>query len=92
MQRINSLIKKFLKILNFKGKTNLKRIEGHRLKELIREDLSIYELSLIKDIHHRIGSEIPLRKIKHELDKMTKKNDIIVAGSNRWTKYSLNKN
>lgn len=82
----------FLKILNFKGKTNLKRIEGHRLKELIREDLSIYELSLIKDIHHRIGSEIPLRKIKHELDKMTKKNDIIVAGSNRWTKYSLNKN
>jgi ATP-dependent DNA helicase RecG len=82
----------FLKKSNFKGKTNLKRIEGHKLKALINEDLSIYESCLIKEIHQRIGEEIPIRKVKLMLDKMILDKDLIKVGSTRWTKYSLNKN
>ena len=81
----------FLKKANFKGKTNLKRIENHRLEELIYQDLNIYDDSLINDIHKRIGEEIPLRKLKATLDKMEIDKRISKAGANRWTKYSLNK-
>lgn len=82
----------FLKKAKFKGKTNLKRIENHRLEELIYQDLKIYELSLINDIHKRIGEEIPLRKIKSTLNKMEVDKKILKTGVNRWTKYSLNQN
>jgi ATP-dependent DNA helicase RecG len=81
----------FLKKANFKGKTNLKRIENHRLAELIYQDLNIYDDSLINDIHKRIGEEIPLRKLKTTLDKMVNEIKISKTGANRWTKYSLNK-
>lgn len=81
----------FLKKVNFKGKTNLKRIENHRLEELIYQDLNIYDESLINDIHKRIGEEIPLRKIKITLDKMEKNEKLLKIGANRWTKYALNK-
>ena len=81
----------FLKKANFKGKTNLKRIENHRLEELIYQDVKIYQPTVIGDIHTRIGKEIPLRKLKTTLDKMEIDNRISKAGANRWTKYSLNK-
>jgi ATP-dependent DNA helicase RecG len=81
----------FLKKANFKGRTNLKRIESHRLEELIYQDLNIYHHSLINDIHKRIGEEIPLRKIKFTLDKMFAEGKLIKSGANRWTKYALNK-
>ena len=79
----------FLRKANFKGRTNLKKIENHRLKELILEDLKIYPTSSISEIHHRIGSEIALRKIKAEIDKMVKSNEVKSSGSRRWTKYSI---
>jgi ATP-dependent DNA helicase RecG len=82
----------FLKKANFKGKTNLKRIENYRLEELIYQDLSIYGFSLINDIHERIGEEIPMRKLKAALDKMYNEEKLTKNGVNRWTKYSLNKN
>lgn len=81
----------FLKRVNFKGKTNLKNIEDHRLEELIHRDLSIYSTSLINDLHQRIGSEISKRKIKGMLDKMEANGRIVKSGANRWTRYSLNK-
>jgi ATP-dependent DNA helicase RecG len=81
----------FLKKANFKGKTNLKRIENHRLEELIYQDLNIYDDSLINDIHKRIGEEIPLRKLKFIIAKMLKDDKLIKNGANRWTKYALNK-
>ena len=81
----------FLKKANFKGKTNLKRIENHRLEELIYQDLNIYDDSLIKDIHKRIGEEIPLRKLKFMIDKMDGDGKLKKSGTNRWTKYALNK-
>lgn len=82
----------FLKRVNFKGKTNLKRIENHRLEELIYQDVKLYQPTKIGDIHERIGEEILIRKIRFALDKMQKENKIFKEGSKRWTKYSINKN
>ncbi len=82
----------FLKKANFRGKTNLKRIETHRLEELIYQDLNIYDDSLIRSIHKRIGEEIPLRKLKFIINKMYAERKLIKTGQNRWTKYALNKN
>lgn len=81
----------FLKRANFKGKTNLKRIENHRLEELVYQDLKIYDYSFINDIHKRIGEEIPLRRLKFMIDKMHSDNKLQKHGANRWTKYCLNK-
>jgi ATP-dependent DNA helicase RecG len=80
----------YLKRLNFKGKTTLKKIEAHRLQELIYQDLLIYPGSQIGDIHTRIGVEIPKRKLKTELDKLVDSEKLNKEGDKRWTKYSIN--
>jgi ATP-dependent DNA helicase RecG len=81
----------YLHKLNYKGKTDLKKIEPHRLQELIFQDLSVYPESQIGDINTRIGMEITPRKLKAELDKMVENNRISKSGEKRWTKYSINK-
>ena len=58
-----------LRKLDFKGKTSLKGIESHRLRELILRDLEIYKEAGFGDIHKRIGEEIPIRKVRYELTK-----------------------
>jgi ATP-dependent DNA helicase RecG len=75
----------------FKGKTNLKNIEDHRLRELIYQDLSTYPHSAISEINNRIGKEIPKRKIKFQLDQMKEKGEIVSKGEKRWCRYSINK-
>lgn len=80
----------YLRKLNFKGKTDLKKIEPYRLQELIHQDLLTYPDSQIGDIHTRIGKEIPQRKLKSELDKMVEASKISKSGEKRWTRYSIN--
>jgi ATP-dependent DNA helicase RecG len=75
----------------YKGKTNLKTIEVHRLRELIYQDIQTYPESAISDIHQRIGLEIPLRKIQSLLYAMLAENTIQVSGQFRWRKYSIYK-
>ena len=82
----------FLKKANFKGKTNLERIENHRLEELIYQDVNIYGPTGKSDIQTRIGSEIPIRKIKSTLDKIVKNKILCKNGTYRWTLYSINQN
>lgn len=80
-----------LRKTKFKGKTNLKKIEDHRLRELIYQDLSTYPFSAIGDIHGRIGNEISKRKIKFQLDRMKEKGEVVSMGENRWCRYSIDK-
>ncbi|MDG1728966.1 MAG: ATP-binding protein [Algibacter sp.] len=80
---------KLLKQLDFKGKTDLKNIETHRLEQLILEDLKVYQPCSIGDIHERIGKEINKKKIKRQLDKMIESAVIKGAGDNRWRKYEI---
>jgi ATP-dependent DNA helicase RecG len=80
----------FLRSSDFIEKTNLKRIEPHRLQELIYEDLKNYPNSSISDINKRIGEEIKQRTLKSKLDEMIENKLIAKEGEKRWTLYSIN--
>ena len=73
----------------YKGQTSLKRIEDYRLKELILEDLKLYQCASLADIQTRIGSEISERRIKYQVSKLIEEGVVEKVGSYRWTKYQL---
>ncbi len=73
----------------YKGQTSLKRIESYRLRELIMEDLKIYQPCPISDIHVRIGKEIPLRKIQFQIKQLIEEGKVVSEGKKRWTKYHI---
>ncbi len=81
----------FLRKTDFKAKTTLKKIEPHRLKELVLADLKDYPGSSISEIHQRIGLEINLRKLRACLYDLTSTNEVKKTGEKRWTKYSIDK-
>jgi ATP-dependent DNA helicase RecG len=70
----------FLKKINFKGKTNLKRIENHRLEELIYQDVKIYQPTSLGEIHQRIGKELPYNKVRKAIYKMVDDGKIFSKG------------
>ena len=78
-----------LKNLDFKGKTDLKKIEPHRLEHLILEDLKIYSPSAKSDIHTRIGLEIHEKKLKRSIDKLIEDGKVVKTGEKRGTQYKL---
>jgi ATP-dependent DNA helicase RecG len=84
-----SINPEFIRKLNFKGKTNLKNIEDHRLEELIHKDVSAYPNSSFGDIHKRIGEEINVHKVRRIIKKMAKSQVLVVNGINRWARYSI---
>lgn len=79
----------FLKKINFKGKTNLKRIENHRLEELIYQDVKIYQPTSLGEIHQRIGKELPYNKVRKTIYKMVDDGKIFSKGIKAGTKYFL---
>lgn len=81
-----------LRKLDFKGKTSLKGIESHRLRELIRRDLEIYQIAGISEIHERIGTEIPRRKVEYELKRLVEIGEIGTEGEKKHRKYLWTKN
>ncbi len=81
-----------LRHVDFKGQTDLKKIEPHRLEHLILEDLKTYGPCSIGDIHQRIGLEINRRKVKRMLDEMVLKGVISSEGEKRGTKYLIDQN
>ncbi len=80
---------RILRNSNYKGATSLKRIESYRLRELITEDLKIYQPCSITDIHERIGKEIPLRKLQFQIKQLLDEGKIVSEGQKRWTKYHI---
>lgn len=80
----------FLRSSDFVEKTNLKRIEPHRLQELIYEDLKNYPKSSISEINKRIGEEIKQRTLKAKLDEMIEKELVLKEGEKKSTKYFIN--
>ena len=82
----------FLRLSDFKAKTTLKKIEPHRLKELILADLKDYPDSSISEIHQRIGVEINKRKLRSMLSDLLGENLIYKTGDKKGTKYFIDKN
>ncbi|MCE1226870.1 MAG: putative DNA binding domain-containing protein [Geobacteraceae bacterium] len=69
--------------------TTLKRIEPHRLKELIREDLRRYPDSSSMEVNKRIGAEISAKTVKRSLDGLIEEGVVIFFGERRWRRYRL---
>ena len=69
--------------------TTLKRIEPHRLKELIREDLRRYPKSKIGEISERIGTEVNRSQLKRTLAELVKCGEVLIAGERNKARYSI---
>ena len=78
-----------LRSLAFPAVTTLKRIEDHRLRALVLEDLGRYPQSSIGDIQQRIGPEIARRRLQSTLAHLVDNGEIRMQGVRRWTRYSL---
>lgn len=78
-----------LRTLDFKGKTTLKTIAGHRLRELILKDLEIYRSSQLSEINERIGLEINAKSVYRELKNLIEEGKVKTIGENRWRRYSF---
>ncbi len=79
-----------LRSLAFPAVTTLKRIEDHRLRALVLEDLQRYPGSAIGQIHQRIGREIPRRRLQAMLASLVEGGQVVMQGERRWTRYSAN--
>jgi len=70
-------------------RTTLARIEPHRLRALILEDLKRYPNSNRVDLHRRIGPEINDKAIVRMLNVLISENLVVAIGSRRWRTYHL---
>jgi len=76
---------------DFKGKTTLKRIEQHRLRELILEDVRIYGPTSIGDINKRIGAEIPRRTLNRAVKELIESKLIVTTGHDPSLRYEISR-
>lgn len=74
---------------DFPAVTTLKRIEDHRLRALVLEDLGRFPRSAISEIHRRIGPEIARGRLKSVLGKMVRSAELHIDGLRRAARYSL---
>ncbi len=79
----------FLRKANFKGRTSLKKIENHRLRELILQDLKDYNISTLDEIHERIGKEIKYSTIRKQINLLVAETKIFPSGGRKFRKYFL---
>lgn len=69
--------------------TTLKRVQPHRLRALILEDLERFPDSGRGDIHRRIGAEIHTKALARALDVLLAEGSILASGERRWRTYRL---
>ena len=78
-----------LRTLDFPAVTTLKRIEEHRLRALVLEDVGRYPASSLGDIHARIGEEIPRRRLQAMLKTLIADGQVHKEGERRWARYEI---
>ncbi len=69
--------------------TTLKRIEPHRLRELVREDLHRHPDSRIGEISKRVGSEIGRPQLKRALGDLVESGAVVMRGERATARYRL---
>ena len=82
-------VSQLLRDSDFKGRTTLKRIEPHRLRELILEDLKLFGPTSIKDLNIRIGKEIGVRSIQRILKNLIEDELVVKTGATTSLRYNL---
>jgi ATP-dependent DNA helicase RecG len=80
-----------LRAHDFRGRTSLKGIERHRLRELIVSDLQIYGVAKRGEIHDRIGRDVPERQLRSEVMSMTEDGVLEAIGERGGRRYGLTK-
>lgn len=83
-----------LRSTEFKGPTTLKKIQPHRLRHLVLEDLTTYSPDLasaspISAIHQRIGLDIPRKKLGTALATLRHSRAIVMTGLRAGARYAL---
>jgi ATP-dependent DNA helicase RecG len=68
-------------------RTTLTRVQPHRLRALILEDLERFPDSSISDIHRRVGPEIPPRTLRRALEGLVGEGQVTASGERRWRRY-----
>jgi ATP-dependent DNA helicase RecG len=69
--------------------TTLRRVQPHRLRALILEDLERFPDSARGDVHRRIGPEIHVRTLGRALETLVDSGEILSSGVGRWRRYRL---
>lgn len=69
--------------------TSLKRIEQHRLLELMREDLRRYPGAKIGEIGSRIGPEINRSQLRRALKRLVDAGEVVMKGQRATARYHL---
>jgi ATP-dependent DNA helicase RecG len=69
--------------------TTLRRIEPHRLLELVREDLKRYPRSKIGEIAARIGTEVPRARLKRTLAELVRSGAATMEGQRGTARYQV---
>jgi len=78
-----------LRNANISIPTTLRRIEPHRLRELVREDLRRYPLSKIGEIGARIGPEVNRPQLKRALAELVSLAVVVMEGKRNGARYRL---
>ena len=78
-----------LRKLEFPVSTTLKRIEDHRLRALVLDDLLRYPGSGFGELRARIGEEIPQRRLRTMLQLLVSEGVLQKTGTFKGTRYML---
>ena len=70
-------------------RTTLTRVQPHRLRALILEDLERYPDSGRVDINRRIGAEIHAKTVTRALDTLISEGAVVAKGERRWRTYRV---
>ncbi len=69
--------------------TTLRRVEPHRLLELVREDVRRYPGSKIGEISGRIGAEVARSQLKRALAELVRSGTVLMEGRRNGSRYRL---
>lgn len=70
-------------------RTTLVRLEPHRLRALLLEDLTRYPDSQRSDIHRRVAPEINAKTITRALNELISEGFVEAHGNRRWRTYRI---
>lgn len=69
--------------------TTLTRVQPHRLRALILEDLERFPDSAKGDILRRVGPEVSERTFRHALEELVDPGQVVMTGEKRWLWYRV---
>lgn len=68
-------------------RTTLKRVQPHRLRALILEDLERFPDSSSTEVHRRVGPEVAGRTFSRALNELVVTKHVVAHGKGRWRRY-----